>query len=282
MPKELYLLDTVNCVRNYDPFMDNYLTHPYHSFNVLFPLKSPLRNLKSISLKSVEMPFTLFTTRSMNNSYKIDITFTYGSFDNVKLPIVLAEKQFADIAALLTLINSQITAQLASYTGVSISFQTMKTLYNNDVCKIAHNCVSLAIENNPLTFDILGYTNRFSASNSVALISNSPMNINAIDTCLYMNISNLPIMNNNIQKNSTFKIPLSTYDISNNILYYKDNYENQAIYFNNSNFTLDKINIVVYDRYGTQLIGYNNWSLTLLIEYEDDNNNQIEYLNINN
>ena len=53
-------------------------------------------------------------------------------------------------------------------------------------------------------------------------------------------------------------------------------------FFNNSNFTLDKINIVVYDRYGTQLIGYNNWSLTLLIEYEDDNNNQIEYLNINN
>jgi hypothetical protein len=91
----------------------------------------------------------------------------------------------------------------------------------------------------------------------------------------------IPIMNNNIPSKYTFKIPLDGKSISNNILYYNDPYENQTIYFNDSNFVLDKLNIVICDRNGCQLMGYYNWSFTLIIDYDDDNK-QIEYLNIYN
>ena len=281
MPKELYLLDTINAVRNYDEAMNSYLVSPYHSYNVLFPFKFPILHLKSITLKSVEMPITLFTVRSKTGIFKI--TFTYGAFNNVTIIINIINKQYSDIASLLSAINNTVTNLLIPYTGVSINFQTIQSLYLKDVCNIVHNCVSITIENTPLTFDILGYTNRFSAVNSVGLISNSPINFNGIDTCLYMNISNLPIMNNNTPSYYTFKIPLNSSNITNNILHYNDAYENQTIYFNESNFVLDKLNVVVYDRYGGQLIGYNNWSFTLIIDYDDTiGQNQIEFLNIYN
>ena len=88
-------------------------------------------------------------------------------------------------------------------------------------------------------------------------------------------------MNNNIPSKYTFIIPLDGKYISNNILYYNDPYENQTIYFNDSNFVLDKLNVIICDRYGVQLMGYYNWSFTLIIDYDDDNK-QIEYLNIYN
>ena len=90
-------------------------------------------------------------------------------------------------------------------------------------------------------------------------------------------------MNNNTPGYYTFKIPLNSSNFNNNTLHYNDAYENQTIYFNDSNFVLDKLNVVIYDRFGGPLIGYNNWSFTLIIDYDDNiGKNQIEYLNIYN
>ena len=116
---------------------------------------------------------------------------------------------------------------------------------------------------------------------NVALYAVSPINLYAGDPCLYMNITNLPMMNNNIPSYYTFKIPLDGKSISNNILYYNDPFENQTIYFNDSNFVLDKINVNICDRYGYQLLGYYNWSFTLIIDYNEDNKT-VEFLNLNN
>ena len=49
MPKQLYLLDTVNSIRNYESNYEGNSNIGAHSFNVLFPLRFPVRNLKSIT-----------------------------------------------------------------------------------------------------------------------------------------------------------------------------------------------------------------------------------------
>ena len=281
MPKQLYLLDTVNATRNYDKIMEEYLEHPYHSYNVLFPFKFPLRNLRTITLKSVEMPILQHTLKVLNDSHRIAFRFTSGSYVNTYVEVTVTSKQYSSASELLTLINSQLAGSLSVY-GVSISLSEEPASYFSPLCKITHTCTSITLISTILSFHILGYTNKFTAGSGFSLLSNSPINLNVIDTCLYMRITNLPIMNNNT-KPFTFKIPINGFNVSNGILFHNENYDNQTIYFNDSNFILDKLNIVVCDRFGVDIIGYYNWSSSLLIENDDDNNNNtIEFLNIYN
>jgi hypothetical protein len=71
MPKETHFYDTINATINYDTTGGQTKISYYHSYNVTFPLRSPLINLKSITLKSVEMPMnlSLTTVRGSKNSY---------------------------------------------------------------------------------------------------------------------------------------------------------------------------------------------------------------------
>ena len=70
-------------------------------------------------------------------------------------------------------------------------------------------------------------------------------------------------------------------DIVNGTAYYNDSKEHQAIYFNSNNsFVMDKLNIVIRDRLGKTLTGYFNWTMTLQIEYDNNNNGIQEFLNL--
>jgi hypothetical protein len=226
------------------------------------------------------MPYRLLTTRK--NYIEFYIKFNKGAFNNAIITIDMGEKQYTNIDDILTRINLYINNAISyySYTGVTISFAAQNIQFPDKTIIVTHNCSYLEIEKTPFTVDVLGFNSRL-ISDGVELYATSPYNFNAGDPCLYMNITNLPIMNNNIPSKYTFIIPLDGKYISNNILYYNDPYENQTIYFNDSNFVLDKLNVIICDRYGVQLMGYYNWSFTLIIDYDDDNK-QIEYLNIYN
>jgi hypothetical protein len=56
--------------------------------------------------------------------------------------------------------------------------------------------------------------------------------------------------------------------------------EHQAIYFNSNKFVLDKLNVVILDRLGKSVTGYFQWTMTLLIEYDNNNNGTQEYLQL--
>ena len=147
------------------------------------------------------------------------------------------------------------------------------------ITSVAHNCSSLQILQSPLTQQILGF-NTFSPSSLTPINGTSPINVNGINSLIYMHITNIPIMNNNTMP-FTFKIPLN--NITNATCYYNDTAQHQTIYFNESTFTLNNLNVVLIDRFGVNLVGYQDWSFTLIIEYDDNvNKNQIEFLNINN
>ena len=285
MPKELYFFESAYGTKNIDQLSGN--NDPdflYHSYNINFPLKFPLRNLKSISLKSAEIPISILSSRLNNGTIVFPIVFSIGAYTNISKQILIAPGSYTNVT-LLTAINTAITSQLntplnygATITLSSIITPNSKT--GLTITSVAHNCTSLQILSTPLTQQILGF-NTFSPSTATPINGSSPLNVNGINSLIYMQITNIPIMNNNILP-FTFKIPLS--NITNlATCYYVDTADHQTIYFNESTFTLSNLNVVLIDRFGVNLVGYQDWSFTLVIDYDDDvNKNQIQFLNLNN
>ena len=284
MPKELYLLDSTYATRNYDSTTTSIDGNSYHSFNITYPLKYPLKNVSRMTLKSVEIPLILNNIRTLNNTATIGFTFTYGSFINVYVSNSIISGQYNSISSLITAINTAISIVISSYTGFTISFSSTLSNFGFTVCAITTNASNLVLTPSLLA-TVLGFIKMPLSSNTGSLIGTAPINLYAIDTCIYIQIANIPIMNNNNFTSFgiapyTFKIPLN--NIVNNTIYFNDTDEHQSIYFNKTNFVLDKLNINVYDRTGTNLTGFYNWCMTLLIEYDDINNNEQHFLNFNN
>ena len=282
MPKQLYFLDSNFAIKNNDPSAQNldpnFLTHTY---NINFPLKFPIKNLRRLTLKSVEIPLILSNVRNNNGTILFPILFNIGAFTNIFKAILIPVGSYTTTSALLTAINSAITAQLNTPTNYGATITLSAIVEPNGrsgltICSVAHNCSSLQIQQSGLTQHILGF-NTYNASSTTPINGTSPINVN-IDNYIYMQITNIPIMNNNILP-YTFKIPLN--NIVNNTVYYYDTAENQSIFFNESTFVLTSLNIILVDKIYCNLIGYQNWGMTFLIEYDDDIN-QIEFLNLNN
>jgi len=282
MPKELYFIDSSIATKNNDPLVGasdpNYF---YHTYNFYFPFKIPPQNVKRIILKSVEIPLGLSTVRYSNGTVLLAIMYTYSTYTNVQKQIFVPPNSYTQ-STLISAINTAIIN--ASLIGSpSIVFSTVLNattgLYN---CVITHNCTSLTIYSSPLTVYLLGLGQPTITSSST-ITGLYSINVNAIDTCLYMQITNLPVMNNNIFP-FTFKIPLN--NVVNNIAYLNDTGENQQIIFNSNSFILDKLNVVILDRLGNVLAGYFNWTFSLFIEYDDQiehhQKETIQFLNFNN
>jgi len=212
------------------------------------------------------MPITLPTIRFQNSSNKVGLKFTYNTYTNVYISFSVGPGTFTN-SSLLTEINNMMAPYLTPYPGLSISFTSFSTSFGN-ICSISNNCTSLTIDNSTLTNYILGYTNKYTSASSSNLQGSTPINVNAIDTCVYIQITNIPVTNNNNSQPFTFKLPLTT--LTNGNLLFNDSKEHQKIFFYKNTFVLDRLNIVVYDRLGYPLAGYCNWTMTLLIEYEEN------------
>lgn len=276
MPKQLYLLDTYSANK---PTND--------SFNVSFPLRTAVYNIKSISLKSLELPIFLFNFKSGNSSTTFSFNFNYPSYNGVSLTqrsVSLIPGNYS-VAGLISALNSKISSEiLSTIPGFSLSLSAQTGAASGlTICRISTNATALNLDNTLLINQALGYsTNR--STTSLSFDSQSPINVN-LDTCIFMSISNLPVTNNNLSSlvslpPYTFKIPLNNF--TNNIIYFNDTSQLQTIYFNNNSFVLDRLDIKIYDRYGNLLYGYYDYTMGLIIEYDDNVNNKIEFLNIYN
>ena len=280
MPKQLYLLDTVAATK---PTND--------SFNVSFPLRTAVYNIKSISLKSVEIPYYLLNFRSSNSSTTFSFSFNYPSYNGVGFSQISTTINSANysISGLISAINTKVQSVIAAtpIPGFTFSLSAQTGAASGlTICRIASNAVEIRLDNTLLINQALGYSTTRITTTPTAFDSQNPINVNFNDTCFFMSISNLPVVNNNLSSlvslpPYTFKIPLN--NISNNTIYFNDTSQLQTIYFNNNSFVLDRLDIKIYDRYGNILYGYYDYTMALIIEYDDNvNNNQIQFLNINN
>jgi hypothetical protein len=241
--------------------LDTHYSTTTDSFNANFNLSNPLRKVEKIYLKSVELPIGFTNVRTNFNSFVISISNTsYGS-TYTSTTITLTNKNYTDINSLLTDINTLLTSS-----NINLSFelnsdnlvQIVKTGTINKYYFTTSNLLNI----------ILGFTS--STTLSTIIFTTSTVTITAIrqpnlnfDNYISLFIKNIPHNSSSSNQLISFKIPLNG---SGNIVYF--NSENisfsQYITITDQNLVVDKLSIVVYDRFGNQLTNNGfDYSLTV-------------------
>ena len=284
LTKKLLFIDSQDGTKNYDTnVIDTNIYSPipyyYHPYNISLSLPSPFTNIKRILLKSVQMPIAMPNVRSTNTSNLFSLAWTVGvtgAAHTTKFPTSIYST-FTDISPRLAAASSAIYNYPLD-TRINISFSTQLDDNGFTVCVLTHTASTLTIKDSILMNTILGFRSGLYLYSPI--VAAFPLNL-FYDTHLYMYIPNIPT-NNYSSKQATFKIPLlNGYSTTMKNLYYEDVNEHQAITFNNNNnFILDKLNIIINDKFGCPIKGFYDYSFSLLIEYEE-NYTQIETLNIN-
>jgi len=278
MIKKLLFFDSQDGIKNYDVNATDTNIKYYHPYNLYFTLVNPISNIKRIYLKSVELPIALYNVRSTGSmnlcSVGWIVTGQSGGFDYrvtagfYKLDNLLGT---SGVGAASVQAALQVGGVKASY-----SFSSTTGTNGFTICQLTHNATSFTIKDSFLMNSILGFSSGTYTSSPIS--GTTPINI-CPDTHLYMFITNIQSNNNNT-KPATFKIPLGSYLSPPAYTHYEDNNEQQQITVSSNTFILDKLNIIIYDKFGYALQGYLDWSFSILIEYEEFQEQQ--FLNFNN
>ena len=78
----------------------------YHSYNASFKLPNPLQGIKSVRLKSIELPVSFNNFRSNMSPLSFNYTNVLGINQTFNLPQVLIEQTYNDISSVITNLNS--------------------------------------------------------------------------------------------------------------------------------------------------------------------------------
>ena len=230
---------------------------PATPFNTTWTLSNPLRQVKNIYIKSIELPINFLNVRNGTNT----ISLTYN---NVVNTITLTSNQYTDINTLLTDINTNFTSN-----SINLAF----SLNTNGYVTLNYTSGTqyyYQFQTTPL-LNILGYTKNqlISRSNSLPSTATLLYNLN-YDNYISLYLQNIPHNSKSVNQLCSFKIPLNAV---NGVVYF--NAENinftQYITITDKNFVVDKISIAVYDKFGNTLNSSYDYSLTLAFDSYCDN-----------
>ena len=244
-------------------------TYKTDSYNTSFKLSTVLQRVSRIYLKSIELPIGFCNVRNNYStvSYNIiqNITFT----KTFKLP----EKTYNSIALFLFDLNAAFSTSITPYLslGESPPVFSVNPLNTNRII-MTQTLLGTNMTLNGTGFlpsYFLGYNNDVGVKvgNVVTTNFSNVYNLN-FDNYLNMSFTNLPL---NTTTNSliacSFKIPLNS---TQNIVYF--NSENssftQDITFNDIYYTINKIDVVISDRYGNSINSNGlDYSFSLGIEF---------------
>ena len=156
-----------------------------------------MKKVNSITLKSVEIPLILNKIRSLNGTTSISFTFTYNSYINITVSNGIVAGVYTSVSSLLISINTVLGIVMAPYTGLNLSFATTTNSSGYQICVITTNVANFNLNVSTLT-TILGFlysSNRI--TNTRTLLGKGLIDIFCIDPCIYVQINNIPIVNNN-------------------------------------------------------------------------------------
>jgi hypothetical protein len=260
------LLDSKYAVPNQVASSNQFLLQS--SYDAQFNLSSPLSNVKTISLKSIEMPLAIHNVRAINGSNYISLIFSFSTY--VKQPLIISVVDgYYTIDALIVAINNAINANITMYPYFSLSLQIDSTV-NLPKQKVlfALNGSYLAFHDSILLTEMLGFesTQVFQFPQSSAITAQNYVNMD-IETHYIMSINNVFSESHHfLNRPATFKIPFD--NIINGILYYNDKHPLQSINLGSDNLVINKLDVTIYDKWGFVVLGYNcNYCFTLLIDY---------------
>lgn len=224
-------------------------TYIQNCYNTTFRLFNPLRNIKNIYLKSLEMPVVFDNIRSDNTSNSITLTVNNAVFN-----VTLETKSYNNINTLLSDINTKLVAS-------NITFTILNGIVSINIPIISN----VTIDNSVLINNVLGFPKNtpYTSTNKITAISKYNLNYDNY-LSLYVDIPS----SNNASSNKliSFKIPLNA--LENMVFYLGDNSTfSQSIKISDPNYVLSQFRITVYDRFGYNISQCLDYTFTLGIEY---------------
>ena len=262
----------------------NVLNSGYTKFN----LKDRIENVRSISLKTFEIPIYFPNIRTGSTS-----TFSF-ILNMVTYNLNLSENNYTTIDALILDINTMILTYVAlelvtivltinSSNKVLITIKNARpvtfTIIDTNLSKyiLGISSSNILLDSSAISITtvttIRGVSNTItmmpvlSSSSYYYLIGSKPYNL-SIDNYISMfipRISSSSCMGNNT--NITFKIPLNS--IYNSILFLNEyNSLKQEIEIYDKSLILNEIDVILYDRFGNNLNNKDDYSFTLSVKYD--------------
>jgi hypothetical protein len=252
MSKRIINLDTLNGKQNSDVKLGGIL----HCYNVEIPVLNPVRGCHSIELKSIEFPIQFYNIRASNGSNSFSVKFTYGTLSNYTFSVTIPEAKYTKATTLITALNTAITNALnalsnpptyASPPTLSVSVAPTGKI------TIWTNATTMTIIPTILTSNILGFKNTDVLS-SGTIISSNPYNLN-IDHYVNLYIDNLNLQSENSSGlPSTFKLPLNA--TQGTVMYFNEGLGFiQERQINDKYLVINRINVIIYDRFGFPING---------------------------
>jgi hypothetical protein len=225
-------------------------TYIKNCYDTSFKLFNPIRNIKNIYLKSLEMPVVFDNIRNDNTSNIITLKVNNSVFS-----IKLETKNYNNINTLLTDINTLLVSS-------NITFTILNSIVSINIPIIA----DVVIENSVLINNVLGFPkdSRYTSTNKITAVNKYTLNY---DNYLSLHLD-IPSSNNaSSNKLISFKIPLNA--LENMVFYLGDNSTfSQSIIISDSNYILSQFRITVYDRFGYTISQCLDYTFTLGIEYK--------------
>ena len=238
---------------NFDSTKSTYILDP---IDTIFNFSEPIKNIKRISLASIEIPigFTNIRASNLSNIFTVTIASTTST-------ITLAPNNYSSIVTLLTDINTAFTALTLTNTPVF-------SLSNGKIVITLTNSATILISQTTLSRYVLG----FSKLNGIGTGITAQNNYNlAYDVYINMYINNIPISNTTIHSQlCSFKIPFS--GIGNTVYYlFNNNSFTQYLNISDDKYHLNYLKVSFYDRFNYQIMTNNglDYSFSLLVEYNE-------------
>jgi hypothetical protein len=223
-------------------------------YDCTFTLSNPLKNVQRIYLKSIEIPISFNNIRSSNGTNTFQITIQSNTNT-----ITINEANYTSINTLLNAINEQLIVVLPNVSFHISNKHVILTLIgypNNTVVTFNYSKLLSVV----LGFTHLSYvvTNEILADNNYLI---------AYDNYISLYLQDIPVKSTGYSNQLiSYKIPLNAV---NGMVYYLQelNSFSQGVEITDQNYVLNRLRVVVYDRFGIKIANGLDYSFSLAVNY---------------
>ena len=232
--------DTINS--NYDPSLND-------PFRTSMILSNPIAGVRSINLKSIELPIGFFNVRVSGTLNQVTI-----SLNNVNYTITLVSKNYTTISSLCTDINT-------AFTSVNFGVSTTVTFTASgnyvNVSITSTGITQFSIVNTLLSQYVLGLrstnTAVIASSTSATISSTNIWNLGC-DNYLNMFLENIPVGGNSNHNGKLCSFKISLNGVNGMVMFNNDeNLFKQSVHISDEYYILREMKVVMYDRFGNNL-----------------------------
>ena len=238
------------------------------SFNTLWTLRRPVRNVAKIYLKSLTLPILFPNVRSSNKSNTLTLKNTSTQ---TLYTVTLPDRTYKDITTLNTALTN---AFKTAYPANSFTFALYNT-YDSTNCygNVSVKCLefsTLAVVTDTILAEMLGFSSASDPLVGSFRIASGAYNL-SYDHYLNMTIYTTPDHNIENQNGNavSFHIPVPV--SSDTIMFSSSNLSFDSYIQNYKGTVINTIGVVITDRFGFSLNSRNaDYSMCLALEYYDD------------